>query len=149
MNIWVDADACPSVIKDILFRAAIRTEIPLTLIANHSMRIPKSAYIKFYQVNHGFDVADDEIVKRVSENDLVITNDIPLAAQVIEQKATALSPRGELFTSANIKAKLSMRNFMQTLRDSGVETSGPSQMTQKDSHAFAKQLEPFLRGSNS
>jgi hypothetical protein len=144
MNIWVDADACPSTIKDILFRVAARKQILVTLIANHTMRIPNSPYINFYQVSHGFDVADNEIVKRVQQGDLVITNDIPLADQVINLNAVALSTRGEAFTKANIKAKLSMRDFMQTLRDSGVETSGPSAMSQKDSHAFAKQLELLL-----
>ena len=144
MNIWVDADACPSAIKDILFRVAVRKQLQLTLIANHSMRIPNSPFISCYQVPHGFDVADDEIVKRVNQGDLVITNDIPLADQVIDRDATALSTRGELFTKANIKAKLSMRNFMQTLRDSGVETSGPAPMSNKDSHSFAKQLDSLL-----
>ena len=136
MKIWVDADACPSVIKDILFRAAVRKQIQVTLIANHSMRIPNSPYIHFYQVSQGFDVADNEIVKRVEQGDLVITNDIPLADQVISH------------IKANIKAKLSMRDFMQTLRDSGVETSGPSAMSQKDSHSFAKQLELLLNQVN-
>ncbi len=144
MKIWIDADACPGSIKEILFRAANRTETEMTLIANHSMRIPTSPYISFYQVQHGFDVADNEIVKRLSKHDLVVTNDIPLAAEVIELEAVAMSTRGELFTPSNIKAKLSMRNFMQTLRDSGVETSGPSPMSKRDNKAFADQLDKIL-----
>ncbi len=141
MKIWVDADACPVVIKEILFRAAIRTEIPLTLVANQPITIQKS---RFIQVGHGFDVADNEIVKRINENDLVITSDIPLAADVIEKKALALSPRGELFTSDNIKARLSMRDFMETLRASGVNTGGPAALNQNDRKIFANQLDKIL-----
>lgn len=144
MKIWVDADACPVVIKEILFRAAIRTEIPLTLVANQPITIQKSRFIRFIQVGHGFDVADNEIVKRINENDLVITSDIPLAADVIEKKALALSPRGELFTSDNIKARLSMRDFMETLRASGVNTGGPAALNQNDRKIFANQLDKIL-----
>ncbi len=118
MKIWVDADACPVVIKDILFRAAERTGLQTTLVANQPVRIPPSRYIKFIQVKSGFDVADDEIVKRVNAGDLVITSDIPLAAEVIEKGGLALSPRGEMHTADNIKARLNIRDFMDTLRAS-------------------------------
>lgn len=144
MNIWVDADACPVVIKDILFKAAERTGILLTLIANHSMHIPPSRYIKFVQVAPGFDVADNEIVKRVQTGDLVITGDIPLAAEVIEKGGHALNPRGELYSVENIKALLNMRDFMDTLRGSGIETGGPAALTQNDRQSFAKHLDKFL-----
>lgn len=144
MKIWVDADACPVVIKDILFRAAERTKIQTTLIANHAMRIPPSQYISLYQVTKGFDVADDEIVKRLESGDLVISSDIPLAAEAIEKGATVLSPRGELYTAANIKARLTMRDFMDTLRSSGVDTGGPPAMNQNDRKTFADQLDKFL-----
>lgn len=144
MKIWVDADACPVVIKEILFRAAERTKIPLTLVANHIMRIPPSQVIKFIQVPAGFDVADNEIVKQVEIGDLVITSDIPLAAEVIEKGAQALSPRGERYTTDNIKARLSMRNFMDTLRSSGIDTGGPPALSQRDRQAFANHLDRLL-----
>ncbi len=144
MKIWVDADACPAVIKDILFKAAMRTKLNITLVANHAMRIPSSQYIKFLQVTPGFDVADNEIVRRLSSGDLVITGDIPLAAEVIEKGAHALNPRGELYTVDNIKARLTMRDFMDSLRSSGVNTGGPSTLNQSDRHAFANQLDKFL-----
>ena len=144
MNIWVDADACPVVIKEILFRAAARTKIPTTLVANHPLRIPPSRYISFLQVTSGFDVADNEIVKRLGAGDLVITGDIPLAAEAIEKGAYALNPRGELYTVDNIKARLTMRDFMDTLRSSGVDTGGPSQLSQSDRLAFANQLDKLL-----
>ena len=144
MKIWVDADACPVVIKDILFRAAERTKIQTTLIANHTMRVPPSQYISLYQVTKGFDVADDEIVKRLESGDLVISSDTPLAAEAIEKGATVLSPRGELYTAANIKARLTMRDFMDTLRSSGVDTGGPPAMNQNDRKTFADQLDKFL-----
>jgi len=144
MKIWVDADACPNVIKDILFRAAIRTELTMTLVANHAMRVPTSKNIHFMQVTQGFDVADNEIVQRVNTGDLVITSDIPLAAEAIEKGALALNPRGELYTADTIKAKLTMRNFMDTLRSSGVQTGGPSAINQADRQAFANQLDKLL-----
>jgi uncharacterized protein len=144
MKIWVDADACPAVIKDILFRAAGRMEIQTTLVANHAMRIPPSRYITFLQVTSGFDVADNEIVKRLSAGDLVITGDIPLAAEVIEKGAYALNPRGELYTTENIKARLNMRDFMDTLRASGINTGGPSALSQSDRQSFANQLDTLL-----
>lgn len=144
MHIWVDADACPVVIKEILFRAAERTRIKTTLIANHAMRIPPSTFIKFYQVPQGFDVADNEIVKRVEKGDLVITGDIPLASEAIDKGATALNPRGDLYTTENIKARLNMRDFMETMRSSGVDTGGPPPINQKDRQKFANQLDKFI-----
>jgi hypothetical protein len=144
MNIWVDADACPVVIKDILFRAAERTGIHLTLVANQPVQIPRSTLIQFVLVSAGFDVADNEIVKRVSVGDLVITSDIPLAAEAIAGGALALSPRGELYTTDNIRARLSMRDFMETLRSSGVNTGGPPPLSQSDRMAFANQLDRLL-----
>ncbi|TNF92023.1 MAG: YaiI/YqxD family protein [Gammaproteobacteria bacterium] len=144
MKIWVDADACPVVIKDILFRAAERTGVQIILVANQSVRIPSSRYIKFLQVPSGFDVADNEIVKRLVDGDLVITSDIPLAAEVIEKGGHALSPRGELYTSDNIKARLNMRDFMDTLRASGVDTGGPPALNQSDRKSFADHLDKFL-----
>jgi len=144
MKIWVDADACPGVIKDILFRASIRTKVTMTLVANHALKIPPSETIHFMQVTQGFDVADNEIAQRVSNNDLVITADIPLAAEVIEKGALALNPRGELYTADTIKAKLTMRNFMDTLRSSGIQTGGPSTISQADRQAFANQLDKLL-----
>ncbi len=144
MKIWVDADACPTVIKEILFRAAIRTKINTTLVANHALRVPPSPYINFLQVTHGFDVADNEIVARLGEGDLVITGDIPLAAEVIEKGGYALNPRGELYTVENIKARLTMRDFMESLRSSGVNTGGPPALSQTDRHAFANQLDKLL-----
>ncbi|WOG27653.1 YaiI/YqxD family protein [Endozoicomonas sp. 8E] len=144
MKIWVDADACPVVIKDILFRAADRTETPLTLVANQPLRVPGSRFIKSLQVASGFDVADNEIVKRAESGDLVITSDIPLAAEVIEKGAGALSPRGELFTEDNIRARLNMRDFMDTLRASGIESGGPPALSQSDRQQFANQLDKWL-----
>ncbi len=144
MNIWVDADACPVVIKEILFRAAERTGIHLTLVANQPVQIPRSALIKFVLVSAGFDVADNEIVKRLNAGDLVITSDIPLAAEAIAAGALALSPRGELYTADNIRARLSMRDFMETLRSSGVNTGGPPPLSQGDRMAFANQLDRLL-----
>ena len=144
MEIWVDADACPVVIKDILYRAAKRTEIQLTLVANQTLNIPPSRYIKFIRVASGFDVADNEIVKMLSAGDLVITSDIPLAAEAIEKGAYVLSPRGELYTTDNIRARLSMRDFMESLRASGVDTGGPPALNQSDRQAFANQLDKLL-----
>jgi len=140
----VDADACPVVIKDILFRASERTGVLVTLVANHHMRIPPSRTISFLQVPSGFDVADDEIVKRLDAGDLVITSDIPLAAEAIEKGGTALSPRGELYTKSNIRARLNMRDFMETLRSTGVDTGGPPALNQSDRMAFANHLDKIL-----
>jgi uncharacterized protein YaiI (UPF0178 family) len=144
MKIWVDADACPVVIKDILFRAAQRTGVQMTLVANQSVRIPSSHNIKMLQVASGFDVADNEIVSRLGVGDLVITADIPLAAEVIEKGAHALNPRGELYTADNIRARLNMRDFMDTLRASGIDTGGPATISQGDRKAFANNLDTFL-----
>lgn len=144
MKIWVDADACPGVIKDILFRAARRTGISLTLVANQPIRIPKSPNIFFIQVSSGFDVADNEIVKRLDAGDLVITADIPLAAEAIEKNALALNPRGDMYTRDNIKARLSMRDFMDSLRGAGVDTGGPPPLQQNDRHVFGQQLDRLL-----
>ena len=144
MKIWVDADACPVVIKDILYRAAERTGMQLTLVANQAITVPRSRYINFIRVAPGFDVADNEIVKRLDAGDLVITSDIPLAAEVIEKGGRALSPRGELYTANNIKARLNMRDFMETLRSSGVDTGGPPALNQSDRKAFADHLDKIL-----
>ena len=144
MNIWVDADACPVVIKDILFRAAERTQVALTLVANRSVRTPPSRYIKMLQVSSGFDVADNEIVKRLGVGDLVITGDIPLAAEVIEKGGNALNPRGELYSADSIKSRLGMRDFLDNLRASGIDTGGPPALSQSDRNAFANQLDKLL-----
>ncbi len=144
MKIWVDADACPVVIKDILFKAAERTKVETMFIANQFIRVPGSKYLKSYQVPSGFDVADDEIVKRVSVGDLVITSDIPLADEVITKGGHALSSRGELFTKENIKGRLNIRDFMDTMRSSGVQTGGPPALNQSDRKAFADHLDRFL-----
>jgi len=145
MKIWVDADACPGVIKEILFRAAQRKEIELTLVANHPLQVPATSLIQFMQVPAGFDVADNEIVKRLKAGDLVVTGDIPLADEVISAGAMALSPRGELFTQENIKQRLNMRDFMETLRGSGVDVGGgPAPLNQKDRQNFANHLDRIL-----
>ena len=144
MKIWVDADACPVVIKEILFRAAARTGLELILVANQVIRIPPSPNISFVKVASGFDVADNEIVRRLSRGDLVITADIPLAAEVIEKGGHALNPRGDFYTVDNIKARLTMRNFMDTLRSSGVDTGGPPSLNQNDRKSFADRLDKFL-----
>jgi uncharacterized protein YaiI (UPF0178 family) len=141
MRIWVDADACPVVIKEILYRAAERTKITTTLVANQFLRTPPSAYIKTIQVPSGFDVADNHIVLVLEAGDLVITADIPLAAQVVAKGGHALNPRGELYTEANIKERLSMRNLMEELRSNGVEISGPSTFNHGDRQAFAAALD--------
>ncbi len=145
MKIWVDADACPVVIKEILYRAADRTGVQLTLVANQPLTTPSSTNIKTLQVPHGFDVADDEIVKRLSAGDLVITSDIPLAAEVIAKGGHALSPRGEMHTTENIGARLNMRDFLDTMRSSGVEMGGgPAAFSQRDKQEFANNLDRFL-----
>lgn len=145
MKIWVDADACPVVAKEILFRAADRTGVQLTLVANQPLSAPRSTNIKRLQVSKGFDIADDEIVKRLDTGDLVITSDIPLAAEVIAKGGHALSPRGELHTNENIGAKLNMRDFMDTMRSSGVEVGGgPAAYSQRDKQEFANSLNRFL-----
>lgn len=144
MKIWVDADACPIVIKDILFKAAKRTGVQLTLVANQYISIPKADNISMLRVKAGFDVADNEIVKLVEAGDLVITSDIPLADEVIEKGGLALSSRGEMFSANSIKAKLNMRDFMDTMRSSGVHTGGPPPLSQSDRQAFANNLDRLL-----
>ena len=149
MKIWVDADACPGVIKDILFRAAQRRKITTTLVANQSLTTPPSPHIHMLQVPAGFDVADNEIVKRLDAGDLVITADIPLASEVIEKGGKALNPRGELYTTDNIKARLNMRDFMDTLRSSGVNTGGPPPLGQSERQTFANNLDRLLTQNKS
>lgn len=144
MQIWVDADACPKVIKEILFRASDRRQVKVTLVANQYMATPPSPLINAVQVAQGFDVADNYIAEKMEAGDLVITQDIPLAAEVIEKEGTAINPRGELYTKANIRQRLSMRDFMETLRNSGVETGGPAAFSQADRQAFANQLDRYL-----
>lgn len=144
MQIWVDADACPAVIKEILFRAAERRQISTVLVANQMLRTPPSRFIRAIQVPAGFDVADAHIVEQVAPGDLVITADIPLASFVIERGAHALNPRGEMYTVENIRERLGMRNFMEELRGSGVNTGGPPSFSQADRQAFANQLDRFL-----
>ncbi len=145
MKIWVDADACPVVIKEILFRAADRTGVQLTLVANQALNTPSSPNINTLQVPRGFDVADDEIVKRLEAGDLVITSDIPLAAEVIGKGGHALSPRGEMHSKENIGARLNMRDFLDTMRASGFEMGGgPAAFSQRDKQTFANELDRFL-----
>ena len=144
MTIWVDADACPRLIKTILFRAAERTGIDLCLVANQAMQIPPIKNIKSIQVSQGFDVADNEIVRRAQPDDLVITSDIPLADELITKGAQVMSPRGEMFSASTIKAKLNMRDFMDTMRSSGIHTGGPAQLNETDKRQFANALDRYL-----
>jgi len=148
MQIWVDADACPNVIKEILFRAAKRVKIQTTLVANQELQIPASPYIDAVQVRAGLDVADHYIVQHLQPGDLVITADIPLAAAAIAKGAYALNPRGDFYSEANIRERLSLRNFMDQLRSSGVETGGPPALNQRAREAFANQLDRFLARQN-
>jgi uncharacterized protein len=145
LKIWVDADACPAVIKDILFRAAERTQVLVTLVANQNIHTPPSRYIQSMRVKPGFDVADNEILKRLEPTDLVVTGDIPLAAEVIKAGGHALNPRGEFYTVENIRARLNMRDFMESLRSSGVQTGGPQPLGPKERLAFANHLDSFLQ----
>ena len=147
MQIWVDADACPGVIKEILYRVAERTQIPVTLVANQLLRVPGSKFIRALQVPGGFDVADAEIVERVQPGDLVVTADIPLAAQVLEKGGYALNPRGDFYTKDTIAQQLTMRAFMEELRGSGVDTGGPAAFSQADSRNFANALDRQLARS--
>lgn len=144
MTIWVDADACPGVIKDILYRAAQRASLQLTLVANRALQVPRSPWISMVQVPRGFDVADNHIVEMATAGDLVITADIPLAAAVVGKGASALNPRGELYTGDNVQSLLDMRNFMDTLRSSGIETGGPPALSNNDRQTFAAQLERWI-----
>ncbi|MFZ9529229.1 MAG: YaiI/YqxD family protein [Burkholderiales bacterium] len=145
MTIWVDADACPGAIKDILYRAAQRASIQLKLVANRALQVPRSPWINMIQVPRGFDVADNHIVEMARAGDLVITADIPLAAAVVGKGACALNPRGELYTKDNVQGLLDMRNFMDTLRSSGVETGGPPALSNSDSRNFAAQLDRWMQ----
>ena len=144
MKIWVDADACPVVIKDILYRAANRAQIPLTLVANQMLRVPPSPWIKAVQVPGGFDVADQRIASDAQAGDLVVTADIPLAAEVLAKGGAALNPRGERYSDATIRERLTMRDFMETMRASGVQTGGPDSLSQRDRQQFAAELEKWL-----
>lgn len=144
MPIWVDADACPKVIKEVLYRAADRSQTELILVANQPLSVPPSRFIRTLRVAAGFDVADNEIVQRVSHEDLVITADIPLAAEVMAKGAAALNPRGERYSEATIRERLTMRDFMDTLRASGVQTGGPATLNQRDRQQFAAELDKWL-----
>ena len=143
-QIWVDADACPNAIKQILYRAAARKQIPLVLVANQPLETPRSRFIRSVRVSAGFDVADNYIVQHLEKNNLVVTADIPLAAEVLDKGCLALTPRGELYTSENSRQRLNMRDFMETLRSSGVKTGGPAPISQSDRQAFANQLDRLL-----
>lgn len=144
MQIWVDADACPKVIREILFRAAQRVEVKLTLVANQHIPTPPSPWLQSVRVESGFDIADNYIVQQARPKDLVITADIPLASEVIDKGALALNPRGELYTVETIRQRLNMRDFMETLRASGIQTGGPAALSQADRQAFANQLDRLL-----
>lgn len=147
MKIWVDADACPAVIKDILFRAAVRAEIMLTLVSNHALTVPPSPFITRLQVGSGFDVADSRILQLIQSDDLVITGDIPLAAAVIDKGALALNPRGNLYTKENIKERLAVRNFSTEMRSAGMMTGGPNAMSKKQIQDFANELDKIITRS--
>ena len=144
MKIWVDADACPKAVKDILFRAAERCRVEVILVANQPLAIPPSRFVRSFQVGAGFDKADDEIVQRVTAGDLVITSDIPLAAEVIDKQALVLSPRGEALNAGNIRARLNMRDFLDTMRSSGYNTGGPAAYSEKERKLFADHLDRLL-----
>ncbi|WP_312261503.1 YaiI/YqxD family protein [Candidatus Igneacidithiobacillus taiwanensis] len=144
MHIWVDADACPKVIKEILYRASERRQVPLTLVANQALSVPRSAYIRTVVVAKGFDVADAEILRQIMAGDLVITGDIPLAAAVLDKNAHALSPRGERYSPDTIRERLRVRDLVEQLRDSGVHTGGPATLSQADRQAFANALDRLL-----
>jgi hypothetical protein len=143
-HIWVDADACPKVIKEILYRAADRVGVPLTMVANQPLQVPGSRHIRSVQVGAGFDVADNHIVKQAQGGDLVVTADIPLAAELVAKGCLALNPRGELYTEENIRQRLNMRDFLDTLRGSGIDTGGPPAFSAADRQAFANQLDRLL-----
>jgi len=149
MKIWVDADACPAVIKEILYRAAERVQCQLTLVANKSLQVPRSPYIKSIRVEGGFDVADNRIIQDCESGDLVVTADIPLAAAVVEKGGFALNPRGEMYTRDNVRERLAMRDLMGELRNAGMMTGGPAALSQSDRQAFANQLDRFLTNADS
>ena len=144
MQIWVDADACPLAIKQILYRAAERAQIQTTLVANKMLAVPRSKFVRAIQVGRGFDVADNEISRRVAAGDLVVTADIPLAADVIARGARALNPRGELYSADNIRERLAMRDLLEKLRETGVQTEGPAPLDHTDRKRFADALDRFL-----
>lgn len=144
MKIWVDADACPAVIKEILYKAAKRTQTDLILVANRNIRIPKSPHIEFLQVPSGLDVADNTIIDKIDPGDLVITGDIPLASKIVEKGGLGINPRGEVYSAENIREILSNRDFMDILRSSGVETGGPPPLTNRDKQTFANSLDQVL-----
>ncbi|OCG18012.1 hypothetical protein A9G24_02700 [Gilliamella sp. App6-5] len=144
MNIWIDADACPNPIKEILYRVANRKAINVVLIANQRLYLPSSPYIKSLQVEKGFDVADNKIIELVKKNDLVITSDIPLASEVLNKGALVLTPRGEQYTLDTIKERLTMRDFMETMRASGIQSKGPSPFSNRDREKFANQLDILI-----
>lgn len=144
VSIWVDADACPVAIKEILFKAGPRAKVRITFVANHAIRVPPSPWLSRVQVEQGFDIADNEIVRRVSSGDLVITSDIPLADEVITKGATVVTPRGEPLTKENIRSRLNIRDFMDTMRSSGIQTSGPPPLSQRERQAFANTLDRYL-----
>ncbi|WP_437613036.1 YaiI/YqxD family protein [Erwinia sp. V71] len=144
MPIWVDADACPKVIKEVLYRAAERAQIEITFVANQSLSVPPSRFLRTLRVEAGFDVADNEIVRRAEKGDLVITADIPLAAEVLAKGAVALNPRGERYSDATIRERLTMRDFMDTMRASGIQTGGPTALNQRDRQQFANELDKWL-----
>ena len=148
LHIWVDADACPNAVKEILFKAAQRREVAMTLVANAPLRVPPSPLIDTIRVGAGFNEADNEIARLVNPGDLVITADIPLADAIVEKGATGLNPRGELYTEDNIRQRLTMRDLMDTLRGSGIDTGGPAPFRQQDRSAFANQLDRFLAAHN-
>jgi len=144
LKIWVDADACPNIVKEILFRAADKRQVELILVANRPVKVPPSKFIRTLQVESGFDIADNRIVQEAQAGDLVITADIPLASEVIAKQAHALNPRGEFYTVENIRQRLNMRDFMDNLRSSGIQTGGPPAYSQSDRNEFANQLDRFL-----
>jgi len=148
MQIWIDADACPNPIKEIVYRAANRKQIYVTLVANQWLKIPSSPYIKMQQVEKGFDIADNMIVKQLQTNDLVITSDIPLAADALEKQANVLTPRGDRYTLDTIKERLVMRDFMETMRASGLQSGGPAPFSAKDREQFANQLDKLITRLN-
>ena len=144
LKIWIDADACPRVVKDVIFRASFRLKVPVCLVANSYMSVPQAPFITSVLVDKGMDIADSYIFDNVTENDLVITADIPLAALVVEKGATAIDPRGELYTEENVRERLSMRDFIKGLRDSGVDTGGPPPFGPKDKERFANSVNRVL-----
>ncbi|MBO1255920.1 YaiI/YqxD family protein [Alteromonas sp. 5E99-2] len=143
-TMWVDADACPNVIKDVLFKASTRTKIPLTLIANQYLRTPSIRWITAVQVDQGFDEADNELVRRANAGDIVITSDIPLADELIDKGVRVLTPRGEVLEKENIKSRLNIRDFMDTMRSSGVQTGGPPPMSTSEKQAFSNALDKWI-----